>query len=63
MKKDTSFYQDPNQGVVVTVTEIKQSYVPALEEIKDQVKEDYYKDEAAKDIAARLRKLIKAQCF
>ena len=53
-EKGSSFYQDPNQGVVVTVTAVKPSYVPALEEIKALVKEDYYKDEASKALATRL---------
>lgn len=52
--KETSFYQDVQQGVVVTVTEIKPIHLPSLEEIKSQVKEDYYKDEAAKKVAARI---------
>jgi parvulin-like peptidyl-prolyl isomerase len=51
---ETSFYQDGNQGVLVTVTAIKESYLPSLEEIKNKVKEDYYKDEAHTRLADRL---------
>ena len=62
-EKGTSFYQDPNQGVVVTVTSVKPTYAPVLEDIKARVKEDYYKDEASKALASRLEALEKPGAF
>ncbi len=62
-EKGTSFYQDPNQGVVVTVTAVKPSYAPALEEIKARVAEDYYKDQASTALADRLESFKKPGAF
>ena len=62
-EKGTSFYQEPNQGVIVTVIAVKPTYAPALDEIKAQVKEDYYKDEASKALASRLETLEKPGAF
>ncbi len=56
---ETSFYQDPHQGVLVTVTSIKARALPSLDEIKNAVREDYYKDEAAKKISERLEQIEK----
>ena len=62
-ENETSFYQDSTQGVVVTITGIKPTYAPALEEIKTQVSEDYYKEKAHEKLGARLAELQKPGAF
>ena len=56
---ETSYYQEPQKGVLATVTQIKKSYAPAIEEIKNSVKEDYYKEQASKALASRLEEIKK----
>lgn len=58
-KGESSYYQDHTNGVVVTATDIKESYVPALADIKSTVLEDYYKDQGQKIVAAKLEKIAK----
>lgn len=55
---DSGYFQENNQGTLVTLTNVKATSIPALESIKDRVKEDYYKDEAAKQIKARLADIV-----
>ena len=56
-KNETSYYQEGDKGVVVTLTEIKESQLPSLDQVKEKVKEDYYKDHAAKKIKELLERV------
>lgn len=60
---DSGYFQENGQGTLVTVTNIKTASVPALETIKERVKEDYYKDEAAKLVKERLAGISKSGDF
>lgn len=57
---DSGYFQENNQGTLVTVTQVKAASVPALDSIKERVKEDYYKDEAAKLVKERLAVISKS---
>ncbi len=60
---DSGYFQENGQGTLVTVTQVKAATVPALESIKERVKEDYYKDEAAKLVKERLAGISKSGDF
>lgn len=60
---DSGYFQENGHGTLVTVTQVKPATVPALENIKERVKEDYYKDEAAKLIKERLASMSKSGDF
>lgn len=62
-EQETSFYQDPSQGVVVTATSIKPSFAPALEQIKDTVTQDYYQEKAQEKLHDFLKELQKPGAF
>jgi len=62
-ENETSFYQDPTQGVVVTVAAIKPTFTPSFEEVKAQVTEDYYKEKAHEVLLTRLEELKKPGAF
>ncbi len=48
---ETSYYHEGNQGMLVTVLGIKESFAPPLEQIKARVTQDYYADAAKKELA------------
>lgn len=50
-KNESSYYQEKNRGYAVTLADIKESFLPALEAQKAQVTQDYYADKAAKELA------------
>ncbi len=58
-KGETSYYQDKNQGVLVTTTDIKESSIPSLKDIKDKVANDYYQDEGKRALSELLETIKK----
>ena len=50
-KTESSYYQEKNRGYAVTLTDIKESFLPALEAQKAQVTQDYYADKAARELS------------
>lgn len=50
-KNDSGYYLDNNRGYAITLVEIKESFLPALEVQKAQVLQDYYADKASKELA------------
>lgn len=60
---ESGYFQENNHGTLVTVINIKPASVSALESIKERVKEDYYKDEAAKLVQERLAIIRKSGDF
>ena len=56
-KSESAHYQEANQGVIITITDIKETYLPPLDQIKTTVKEDYYKEKAAQKLTERLQEI------
>lgn len=50
-KGESAYYTDKNRGYAITLAEIKESFLPALEVQKAQVLQDYYADKANKELA------------
>lgn len=50
-KGDSAYYLDKNRGYAITLVEIKDSFLPALEVQKAQVLQDYYADKASKELS------------
>ncbi len=53
-KGESSSFQENGAGKLVTLNDIKQSYVPELSEIKDRVKEDFYAQKAKEALEKQL---------
>ena len=47
-EQESTYYQEGNKGYLVTLTTINPTHLPDFNSIKNQVKEDYYKEEASK---------------
>lgn len=50
-KNESAYFLEKNRGYGITLVEIKESFLPALEVQKAQVLQDYYVDKAAKEIS------------
>lgn len=56
---DYAYFQDEGRGYIIQLAKIEPSYIPKLEDTKNQVKEDLFKDKAKKTLELDLNKLVK----
>ncbi|HNI91102.1 MAG TPA: hypothetical protein PKX55_23315, partial [Leptospiraceae bacterium] len=54
--QEKAFYQESNNGFIVELSDVAQSKLPELSNVKDKVKNDIYQEKAVKSLNADLEK-------